>query len=102
MNSQGFVREDNQIKLTGALNFTSVPNLQKQLKKLLPTEPAWIIDLAGVTFSDSSGLALLAECVRMSHKYNFSIGFQSMPEQMCAMAKVTGLQDILNLGADRG
>lgn len=94
--------EDNIIKLTGKLNFQSVPDIQKRLVKLLPTQSVWTIDLAGITFSDSSGVALLADCVRMAQKHNFNIGFKAMPEQMSAMAKVTGIDIILGLGAKDG
>lgn len=94
--------KDNIIKLTGELNFRSVPDIQKRMIKLLPTQSLWTVDLAGITFSDSSGLALLADCVRMSKKYRFNIGFKSMPKQMTAMAKVTGIENILSLGEKNG
>lgn len=102
MSSIGMEVQDNTVKLIGELSFRSVPDIQKRLIKLLPSQPLWTVDLAGVTFSDSSGLALLADCVRMSKKYQFNIGFKSMPKQMAAMAKVTGIEQILGLGEKDG
>lgn len=97
-----FLIEENKIKLQGRLNFQSVPDIQRQFVKLLPMRKSWVIDLAGVTFSDSAGLALLTECVRLSQRYQFTVSFAAMPLQMLAMANVTGLIHVIASGLQNG
>lgn len=95
MNDKNYLVTGNVIKLTGKLNFQSVPDIQRNFSKLLPTQSAWDIDLSGVQFSDSSGLALLAECLRLAKWHQFTVRFMHMPQQMLSMARVTGLEKLL-------
>jgi anti-anti-sigma regulatory factor len=53
------------------------------------------IDLAGVTRSDSAGLALLIEWLRESEQLGKTITFLNMPAQMQSIARVCGLDGIL-------
>jgi len=96
MNEHNCVIEDNTIKLSGKLNFQSVPDIQRQLLNQFSQKRKWIIDLAEISFSDSAGLALLADCKREAALKGFDVQFKAMPPQMLAMAKVTGIERILN------
>jgi ABC-type transporter Mla MlaB component len=57
--------------------------------------PGISIDLAGVTRSDSAGLALLIEWLRESERQGRTITFLNMPAQMQSIARVCGLDGIL-------
>jgi len=65
---------------------------------LLPGSGASIyIDLQAVERSDSAGLALLIEWLRVARHLNKTITFRNIPPQMHAIAQVSGLEEILPL-----
>ncbi|MAX51974.1 MULTISPECIES: STAS domain-containing protein [unclassified Methylophaga] len=55
------------------------------------------VDLQGVTESDSAGLALLLDWMRAAKNANKPITFKHLPEQMDAIAKASGLDELLPL-----
>ncbi len=52
------------------------------------------IDLAKVDNADSAGLALLVEWIRQSKKQAKAISFENIPEQLTALAKLSGFNNI--------
>ncbi|MFN7096038.1 MAG: lipid asymmetry maintenance protein MlaB [Gammaproteobacteria bacterium] len=85
----------NKIQLTGALNFDTVPALRQQFSKWFPFMPDIIIDLAAVIYCDSSGVALLLECLRLAKAGQKKIIFINIPTQLLALAKATAVAEIL-------
>jgi len=81
--------------LVGDLSFTTVPELRGGLDIKSADRPQISIDLAGVTRSDSAGLALLIEWLRESERLGKTITFLNMPAQMQSIARVCGLEGIL-------
>jgi phospholipid transport system transporter-binding protein len=81
--------------LVGDLSFTTVPVLSGELDIKSADHPLISIDLAGVTRSDSAGLALLIEWLRESERLGKTITFLNMPVQMQSIARVCGLEGIL-------
>jgi len=81
--------------LLGDLSFTTVPALRGALDINSADRPRISIDLAGVTRSDSAGLALLVEWLRESDRLGKTITFLNMPVQMQSIARVCGLEAIL-------
>jgi phospholipid transport system transporter-binding protein len=55
------------------------------------------IDLQHVTQADSAGLALLVDWMRAAKKAKKSIAFKHLPQQMDAIAKASGLDELLPL-----
>lgn len=102
---------DRKYSVTGDLNFSSVPDLwrdsSEQFRKVTTAGSSReqdstgnntiVIDLSGVSRSDSSGLALLIEWMRLSKKTGLDIQFQNIPQQMQNIAKVCGVADKLPL-----
>jgi phospholipid transport system transporter-binding protein len=82
-------------KLAGDLSFATVLALNDTLDIASTDRPRISIDLAGVTRSDSAGLALLIEWLRESERRGKSITFLNMPAQMQSIARVCGLDGIL-------
>ena len=82
-------------QLFGDLSFTTVPDLRGGLDIRSADRPGISIDLAGVTRSDSAGLALLIEWLRESERQGKTITFLNMPPQMQSIARVCGLEGIL-------
>jgi phospholipid transport system transporter-binding protein len=81
--------------LVGDLSFTTVPVLRGGLDIKSADRTRISIDLAGVTRSDSAGLALLIEWLRESEQLGKTITFLNMPAQMQSIARVCGLDGIL-------
>lgn len=88
---------DGRLLLSGALSFASVPQLQAQLEPLLG-EGETVIDLGGVQRSDSAGLALLVEWLRVVRRRGGELVFRNFPEQMKTMAEVSHVYELLNQG----
>lgn len=89
----------NCIKLSGDLTSRTVTALFAQTPRFSGRQVR--IDLRAVGDVDSSGLALL---LHWSHLAGASAGqlvFTGAPAQLCEMAKITGLDGLLNLAADR-
>jgi phospholipid transport system transporter-binding protein len=86
--------------LSGDLSFTTVPALRGGLDIKSSDRPGISIDLAGVTRSDSAGLALLIEWLRESERLGKAIAFLNMPAQMQSIARVCGLDGILPADTD--
>jgi phospholipid transport system transporter-binding protein len=86
-------------KLTGELGFATVAGLLKETRNGIPGDADARIDLSGVTRADSAGLALLVEWLRVAERRGGSVTFVNMPEQMQSIARVCGLEAILNPNA---
>jgi phospholipid transport system transporter-binding protein len=81
--------------LAGDLNFSTVPGLMGAMDIGSADRNRISIDLAGVTRSDSAGLALLVEWLRESERLGKTVTFLNMPAQMQSIARVCGLGEIL-------
>lgn len=86
---------DDSVKISGVLNFETVPALIKQYELLLKNSHTLSIDLGGVTDSNSAGLALLLEIVRTTKLHNKSINFKNLPAQISIVASAYGIDDEL-------
>jgi phospholipid transport system transporter-binding protein len=86
---------DNKIQLTGALNFDTVPALKQAFLKHIHQAPEWRFDLEGVSFSDSSGIALLLDYLSLANINKKAVTFINMPKQMRALASATAVTEIL-------
>ena len=80
--------------LSGSLCFDSIPSLHQIAAKLL-TGSNITIDLAGVDYSDSAGIALLLNWLRRAQQEARELCFINPSEQMQTMAKICDLTSIL-------
>lgn len=83
------------IKVEGELTFATVNNVSIEAQQLLESAPTFTIDLTAVTRSDSAGLALLIDWMRMANTSNKHIVFHNIPAQMLAIANASGLDALL-------
>ena len=51
------------------------------------------IDLSEVNSSDSAGLALMIEWIKLSKQHNTEINFSHIPEQLLTLAKLSGFEN---------
>ncbi len=89
--------EPGVMRLEGELSFATVPELWHATPFPPPGEGALVLDLGGVRRADSAGLALLVEWLRAARRAGRELRLRAMPEQMRAIARVSGLDRILPL-----
>ena len=85
------------LSVSGALSFDSVTALWREGAALFEGRGDVRVDLQAVSRSDSAGLALLVEWTREAERRGQSIAYLNMPSQMLAIARVSGLDDVLPL-----
>ena len=84
-------------RLAGELNFDSVPALAGRSGELF-REPGEVrVSLADVTRADSAGLALLVDWLREARRRGRRIAFTHVPAQLLALARVSGVDELLPL-----
>ena len=82
----------------GELNMVTVPALLQAMDSQFPATGNEVhIDLAGVTRSDSAGLALLVEWLRLAKTRNTRLQFHNLPSQLRDIARVSDLLPLLPL-----
>lgn len=81
--------------LSGELKFANVMSVIDQGRDLLLNEQANVIDLAGIHYCDSAGLALLTEWVKVAKQSNVQLKFANLPEQTQALLRLTGFDAIV-------
>lgn len=83
--------------LTGVMNFHSIPLLDQQAGQYFPKYKSIVIDLSGVSYVNSAGLALLLEWKRKAVLENKTIQILSIPQKLVNIARVSEIEDILSL-----
>lgn len=89
--------ENGSYAIEGELNNQTVPDISKQLVRLIPAIEGKniTVDLALVSRSDSAGVALLVEVMQLAKSANLTLLFSNLPQQMKDIAGISGLLDIL-------
>jgi phospholipid transport system transporter-binding protein len=79
--------------LEGSLTFASIDKQSPQSFKFLRGMDRACIDLSKLQASDSAGLALMIEWIKLSRMSRVKLSFKHIPDQLLALAKLSGLQD---------
>lgn len=83
-------------QVKGALTFATVPALVELINtKNTSGESAVVVDLSGVTHSDSAGLALLLQWLGNAQQTGGDLKFVNIPDQVKRFININGLADIL-------
>jgi phospholipid transport system transporter-binding protein len=82
-------------RVLGLLDFATVTHLLPQGTAAITQGHADIIDLAGVTGSDSSGLALLVEWLSVAKAASRSVRYENMPAQLHQLARLSEVEELL-------
>lgn len=85
------------IRVGGELTFSTVKYIQEQSQELFKPMASLSIDFTDVTRSDSAGLALLIDWMRIAKQSNRTILFYNIPQQILAIADASGLDELLPL-----
>lgn len=92
------LQADQRAALRGKLDFVTVGPLLKAGNQAIEGGRAAVIDLAGVTASDSSGLALLIEWLSVARSTQHPLRYEHIPSQLQQLARLSEVEELL-LGA---
>jgi len=87
---------DGKAQLAGVLDFSSVPQVWPDLKRLIEREPQLELSLAGVTSSNSAALALLLEAIQLAQSSQRSLVLQDVPADLADLAGLSNLAGVLD------
>jgi phospholipid transport system transporter-binding protein len=91
-------QNSNHFMVEGELNLITVPTLLQAIIDRLPAKGSVAhVDLAGVTRTDSAGLALLVEWLRQARAREIRLQFHNLPSQLRDIARISDLLPILPL-----
>ncbi|MEE8481826.1 MAG: STAS domain-containing protein [Acidiferrobacterales bacterium] len=83
-------------QVKGALTFATVPALIEKIDvNTISAESAVVVDLSGVTHSDSAGLALLLQWLSNARMAGGDLRFINIPDQVKQFININGLAEIL-------
>src|ERR1700680_882650 len=87
--------DGSRARVTGALHFITVSALLAAGVAAINDGRATVIDLAGVTASDSAGLALLIEWLSVAKAANHALRFENIPSQLKQLARLSEVEELL-------
>ena len=83
-------------RVVGSLEFATVAKLLPLGTAAIESGHASVIDLAGVTDSDSSGLALLIEWLSVAKGAGRSLRYENMPAQLHHLAGLSEVEGMFS------
>jgi phospholipid transport system transporter-binding protein len=86
--------EGERSRVVGSLEFATVATLLPLGTAAIESGHAAVIDLAGVTDSDSSGLALLIEWLSVAKEARRSLRYEKMPAQLHQLAGLSEVEEL--------
>ena len=92
-----FDAESQLFHVSGELTLETAVAVVTETEGLFEKVAAIEVDLGGVSRSDSAGLALMINWMRLAHQADKRIRFHNLPAQMLAIAKASGLDEVLPL-----
>lgn len=92
-------KDQAEYTIEGELNMQTVPEVSKQLAKLIKEQTLvtenLTLDLTSISRSDSAGVALLVDVMQRAKTAKMTLLFSNLPQQMQDIAGISGLLDIL-------
>jgi len=86
--------DSDRARIIGSLHFTTVSALLAAGVVAINAGRS-VIDLAGVTASDSAGLALLIEWLSVAKAASRSLRFENIPSQLQQLARLSEVEELL-------
>lgn len=86
------IKSDKSVVLSGDLTFATIHKKTVQLIDLKKMNQAFVIDLAEIKNSDSAGLALIIEWLKITQANQKQCKFSNMPVQLLTLAKLSGFE----------
>jgi phospholipid transport system transporter-binding protein len=89
------MQDGERSRVSGPLEFTTVTALLAVGADAIAKGRAAVIDLAGVTASDSAGLALLIEWLSIAHVQQRVLRYENLPSQLNQLAVLSEVEELL-------
>ena len=90
--------EDARLALRGELDMYSVPLLERELQRAIRSQPARIVlDLAGLVFTDVSGLRSMLDAARRARRYGGSLVIANPVPYIVRLLELTALDQTLEV-----
>ncbi len=86
--------DGDRARVIGSLHFTTVSALLAAGEAAINAGRS-VIDLAGVTASDSAGLALLIEWLSVAKAAGRSLRFENIPSQLQQLARLSEVEELV-------
>lgn len=83
------------VVIAGEVNYHTAIQLLAATNSLLSGTGPWIVDMSGVSRSDSSAVAWMLDWQRKSRKKQANIQFRAVPSEIVAIARVSGVEALL-------
>jgi len=87
--------DEGVVRLTGTLDFATVPDLHRATHGLLSGRDALIVDVSAVGQVNSAGVALLLEWLAEARRRGCDLSFRGLPESVLAVARLSGAEHLL-------
>ena len=85
-------------ELHGDMTFKTVTQILDRSEDAFDDHTELDVDLAGVTRTDSAGLALLLEWINWANHSVREIRFRNIPDKIRRIARATEVEDLLSIG----
>jgi anti-sigma B factor antagonist len=95
------VGNDFVVRPSGQINVHSSPDLRDSLQAILSTEPlprTVTVDLAGVLYIETSGIATLIEALRIARHHQTIFCLQGLSGSVLRLFEVTGVLALFEAG----
>ncbi len=80
-------------RIEGELSFQTANDVLTEFLQKQQAQTPKVVDLKGITRTDSAGLALLIELIRQVP--DNTLQFCNIPAQMLSIAKISGVEELL-------
>jgi phospholipid transport system transporter-binding protein len=87
-----------RFRVSGVLDASTAREMLEQSEARFEQFAGLDIDLGGVGESDSAGLALLIEWLRLARQWQKEIHFANVPAQIEALARISEVEDLIGGG----
>jgi anti-sigma B factor antagonist len=89
------------IALAGEIDLAIAPAIRAELAPLLDAQPPLLlVDMSGVGFIDSSGIALLVEAFQRQQEHGGRFGLFGLRDNVLDVFQITSLDQILGVHPD--
>lgn len=91
-----------RFRVSGVLDASTAREVLEQSESRFAQSKEIDVDLGGVGESDSAGLALLIEWLRIARQGGQAIRFANVPAQIEALARISEVEDLIGSGEKKG
>jgi anti-sigma B factor antagonist len=100
--AQVTIPEPGTLALTGEIDLHASPQIKEMLKTFIDQKLKRIlVDLSGVTYIDSSGLALFIEAMQRIQAYGGVFGLYGLRPSVKSIFEIARLDQVFRIFADR-